>query len=36
MPYHQLNDIKEINKSDVATIYSTMWKNGPLLYHNDG
>jgi hypothetical protein len=31
IPYHQFNDIKEINKSDVATVYSAMWKDGPLL-----
>jgi hypothetical protein len=35
IPYHQFNDIKEMNKSDVATVYSAMWKDGPLLYCSD-
>jgi hypothetical protein len=35
IPYHQFNDIKEINKSDVATVYSAMWKVGPLLYYSN-
>ena len=32
IPYNQLNDIKEINKGDFATIYSAIWNNGPLYY----
>jgi hypothetical protein len=33
--YHQFNDIKEINKSDVTTVYSAIWKDGPLLYYRN-
>ena len=29
--YHNKN-IKEINKSDFATIYSATWNDGPLYY----
>ena len=32
IPYSQLNGIEEINKGDFATIYSAIWKNGPLHY----
>src|SRR6266496_3236916 len=30
IPYNQFNEIKEIGKGGFATIYSAMWKNGPL------
>ena len=30
IPYNQLNNIKEINKGDFATIYSAIWNDGPL------
>src|ERR1043165_2248294 len=34
IPYKQFGDIKEIiSKSDFATVYSTIWKDGPLCYH---
>jgi hypothetical protein len=33
--YDQFNDIKEISKSDFATIYSAKWKDGPLCYNYD-
>ena len=33
IPYNQLNDIKEINKGDFATIYSATWNDGPLFYN---
>ena len=32
IPYNQFNDVKEIGKDDVATIYSAIWKDGPLDY----
>ena len=34
IPYNQFNNIEEISKGDYATIYSAIWKNGPL-YWND-
>ena len=33
IPYNQLNNIKEINKGDYATVHSAIWKNGPLYYN---
>ena len=30
IPYNQFNDIKEISKSDSATLYSAIWINGSL------
>ncbi|GBC05106.1 hypothetical protein RclHR1_06030006 [Rhizophagus clarus] len=36
IPYNQFNEIKETGKSDHITVYSAIWKNGPLKYtHND-
>jgi hypothetical protein len=32
VPYSQFSNIKEINKSDSATLYSAIWINGPLEY----
>ncbi|EXX69300.1 Rad53p [Rhizophagus irregularis DAOM 197198w] len=32
IPYHQFDDIKEINKNNL---YSAIWKNGPLSCHNN-
>ena len=32
IPYNQLDNIEEINKGDLATIYSAIWNNGPLNY----
>ena len=32
IPYNQFNDIKEISKGDLVTIYSVIWKDGPLYY----
>src|ERR1044072_3546834 len=29
VPY---NDIKKISKGDFTTVYSAIWKNGPLYY----
>ena len=31
-PYSQFSDIKEIGKGDFATVYSAIWKDGPLKY----
>jgi hypothetical protein len=30
IPYDQFNDIKEIGKNNSITVYSAIWKNGPL------
>jgi hypothetical protein len=32
IPYDQFYDIKEIGKGGFATVYSAMWKDGPLRY----
>uniref|UniRef100_U9TJD9 Protein kinase domain-containing protein n=1 Tax=Rhizophagus irregularis (strain DAOM 181602 / DAOM 197198 / MUCL 43194) TaxID=747089 RepID=U9TJD9_RHIID len=32
IPYDQFNDIKELGKEEFATIYSAIWKDGPLKY----
>lgn len=32
IPFGQLNNIKELNKS---TIYSAVWKNGPLYWKDE-
>jgi len=34
IPYDQFSDVKEIGKDDSATIYSAIWKDGPLKYDN--
>ena len=34
IPYNQFNKIKEIGKGGFATVYSAIWKDGPLYYHN--
>ena len=33
IPYNQFKYIEQINKGDYATIYSAIWKDGPLLYY---
>ncbi|GBC09643.1 hypothetical protein RclHR1_00900029 [Rhizophagus clarus] len=33
IPYNQFSNIKEIGKGGFATVYSAIWKNGPLLYN---
>ena len=33
IPYNQFNNVEEISKGDVATIYSAIWKDGPLYYN---
>jgi hypothetical protein len=35
IPYDQFIDIKEIDKGGFATVYSAIWKNGPLFYNAD-
>ena len=32
IPYNQFNDIKEIGKGGFATVYSAIWKDGPLKF----
>src|SRR2546421_1931460 len=32
MPYNQFSDIKEIGIGGFATVYSAIWKDGPLKY----
>ena len=32
--YNQLNNIEEISRGNLATIYSAIWNDGPL-YYND-
>ena len=32
VPYNKFDNIEEINKGDFATVYSAIWKNGPLIY----
>ena len=34
IPYNQFDNIEEINKSDFTTVYSAVWKNGPLNYND--
>ncbi|CAB4441607.1 unnamed protein product [Rhizophagus irregularis] len=33
IPYNQFNNIKEIGKGGFATVYSAIWKDGPLHYN---
>src|ERR1044072_7773799 len=32
IPYDRFNNINEIGKGDLTTIYSALWKDGPLYY----
>jgi hypothetical protein len=32
IPYSQLYQIKETGKNDLMTVYSAIWKDGPLQY----
>ena len=36
IPYNQFDNIEEINKGDFATVYSAIWKDGPLVYDKYG
>ena len=31
--YNQFSDIKEIGRGGFATVYSAIWKDGPLIWH---
>src|SRR5688572_24653340 len=33
IPYNQFNSIKEVRKVELTTIYSAIWKDGPLNWH---
>ena len=33
IPYNQFDNIEEINKGDFATVYSAIWKDGPLHFN---
>src|SRR5437764_523940 len=35
IPYNQFDNAKEVSKGDFATVYSSIWKNGPLHYSID-
>ena len=35
IPYNHFGDIKEIGQGGFATVYSAIWKNGPLYYNDD-
>src|SRR4051794_31422447 len=32
IPYNQFSNIKEIGRGGFATVYSAIWKDGPLRY----
>src|SRR5688572_182700 len=32
IPYNQFDGIEEVSKGDFATVYSAIWKDGPLHY----
>jgi hypothetical protein len=32
IPYNQFNKIKEAGRNDLMTVYSAIWKDGPLQY----
>ena len=33
IPYNQFSDIEEIGRGGFATVYSAIWKDGPLKYN---
>jgi hypothetical protein len=35
IPYNQLNEIEVIDKGSSISIYSAIWKDGPLYYNKD-
>src|SRR6266536_5862264 len=37
IPYNQFNEIKKIAKNGSITVYSAIWRDGPLYYsyHNE-
>jgi hypothetical protein len=34
IPYNQFNKIKETGRNDLITVYSAIWKDGPLYKEN--
>jgi hypothetical protein len=34
IPYNQFNEIKETGRNDLITVYSAIWKDGPLYKKN--
>ncbi|CAB4432388.1 unnamed protein product [Rhizophagus irregularis] len=35
IPYNQFSDIEKIGQGGFSTVYSAVWKNGPLRYYKD-
>jgi hypothetical protein len=35
IPYNQFNEIKKTGKNDLITVYSAIWKDGPLYKKNN-
>src|ERR1051325_244352 len=35
IPYNKLDNVREISKGDYATVYSAIWKDGPLYYNEN-
>ena len=35
IPYNQFDSIDEISNGDAATVYSAIWRDGPLKYNYD-
>ena len=35
IPYNQFSDIKEIGRGGFATVYSAIWKDGPLKHNRN-
>ncbi|UZO16945.1 uncharacterized protein OCT59_008311 [Rhizophagus irregularis] len=33
IPYNKLNEIKELGKNGLITLYSAIWLDGPIYYH---
>ncbi|CAB5380359.1 unnamed protein product [Rhizophagus irregularis] len=34
IPYNQFNEIKEIDNNGLRTVYSAIWKDGPIFYND--
>jgi hypothetical protein len=34
IPYNQFNKIEKTGKNDLMTVYSAIWKDGPLYYNS--
>jgi hypothetical protein len=35
IPYSQFDQIEETGKNDLITVYSAIWRDGPLQYKRD-